>query len=76
MHTIGEDRLLSIAEVATKLGCSKASVYRRVRAGELPASRLGDGLTPFRISERELVDWLEAHRLRSVRQPSNGPDAA
>jgi excisionase family DNA binding protein len=70
MYTIGPDRLLSIAEVATKLGCSKASVYRRVRAGELPASRLGDGLTPFRISERELAGWLEQNRI------TGPPDAA
>jgi excisionase family DNA binding protein len=40
--------LLSPAEVAELLGVHRASVYRRIQAGELPAIRLGsDG--PLRV---------------------------
>jgi excisionase family DNA binding protein len=64
MRTISyaNSRLLSVAEVADRLGLTRGSVYRKVAAGELPATRLGDGLAPLRVSEQDLADWLDAHR--------------
>jgi excisionase family DNA binding protein len=38
---VSADRLLTLADVAAALGCSLATVKRRVRAGELPAFRDG-----------------------------------
>jgi excisionase family DNA binding protein len=52
--------LLSPAEVAELLGVHRASVYRRINSGELPAIRLGeDG--PLRIRSDRLEDWLAAN---------------
>ena len=36
------DQLRTVAETATALCCSRASVYRAVEAGSLPAWRLGE----------------------------------
>ena len=56
-----QPRLLSPAEVAALLGVTRATVYRRINAGELPATRLGeDG--PLRVDAAALEDWLVAHR--------------
>jgi excisionase family DNA binding protein len=57
-------RLLTVAEVAARLGVSKGSVYRYITSNRLPATRLGDGLAPLRVSERELDSWLEDNRTR------------
>jgi excisionase family DNA binding protein len=52
--------LLSPAEVAQILGLHRASVYRRINSGELPAIRLGeDG--PLRVRSDQLEDWLTRH---------------
>jgi excisionase family DNA binding protein len=52
--------LLSPTEVAELLGVHRASVYRRINSGELPAIRLGeDG--PLRIRSDELEAWLAAN---------------
>ena len=65
MRTIhyANDRLLTLTEVALRL-VSKGTVYRRIAAGQLPAHRLGPGLAPFRVSERELSAWLDQNRTR------------
>ena len=51
-------RLLTVAETAERLRCSKVSVYRRIHSGELPALRLGNETGPLRIPEDELERWL------------------
>lgn len=51
-------RLLSITEVAERLGVSRRTVERKIRAGELPALQLGGPRTPIRVDQRELEDWL------------------
>jgi excisionase family DNA binding protein len=49
--------LLSVGEVAERLGVHRATVYRYVHGGELPALRLGeDG--PYRIRSDVLDQWL------------------
>lgn len=37
----GRKALLSVAQVAAEVGISQMSLYRLIRAGELPAVRLG-----------------------------------
>ena len=63
---------LTIADVAERLAISELTVRRRIAPGEIPAVRLSRRRRgAVRIPEDELDAWL-----RSVRQPSNGPDAA
>ncbi len=47
-------RLLKVADVMHRLGCSRATVHRRVADGTLPAVRI-KGLVRFR---REVVDAM------------------
>jgi excisionase family DNA binding protein len=51
-------RLLTIPEVARLLRLTKYSVYRRISAGELHATKLGQHGS-LRISEEELARYLE-----------------
>jgi excisionase family DNA binding protein len=52
-------KLLTVEDVAERLGQSKWTIYRKVASGELPAVRLGSSSrAPLRISERELQAWL------------------
>jgi excisionase family DNA binding protein len=49
--------LLSVGEVAERLGVHRATVYRYVHEGELPALRLGeDG--PLRVRSDVVERWL------------------
>jgi excisionase family DNA binding protein len=61
MHTFN-DKLLTVHEAALRLRCSAPTIYRRIAAGELPATRLGGELAALRISERELDAWLDRNR--------------
>jgi excisionase family DNA binding protein len=55
--------LLSIAEVAGRLGLSSSAVYRLVYAGKIPAHRIGGRL---RFREAEIEAWLESTRIAPV----------
>ena len=57
----GEHRLLTVREVAETMRVSNMTVYRLIRAGELPAIRVGKH---FRIRENELGEYLEAQTVR------------
>ena len=56
-----EHRLLTVREVAGTMRVSNMTVYRLIRAGELPAIRVGKH---FRIRENELADYLESQTVR------------
>ena len=49
-------RLFTVAEVAEVMRVSNMTVYRLIRAGELPALRVGKG---YRIFEADLERFLE-----------------
>jgi excisionase family DNA binding protein len=51
-------RLLTIDEVAERLGLSRHTVERKIAAGEIPALQLGGRHSPIRVDERELEAWL------------------
>ena len=55
------DRLLTVSEVAATMRVSNMTVYRLIRAGELPAIRVGKH---FRIREHELSEYLESQTVR------------
>ena len=45
--------LLSVAQVASEVGISQMSLYRLIRAGELPAVRLGGRIfVPAKVIEQ------------------------
>lgn len=58
---LGEDRLVTVAEVAAHMRVSNMTVYRLIKSGQLPALRVGKN---FRIRGRDLVAYLEASRTR------------
>ena len=57
----GEHRLLTVREVAETMRVSNMTVYRLIRAGELPAIRVGKH---FRIRTQELNAYLESQTVR------------
>ena len=58
-----DHRLLTVREVADLMRVSTMTVYRLIRAGELPAIRVGKH---FRIRETELNGYLDAQTVRST----------
>ncbi len=52
-------KMLTVNQVAARIGQSKWSVYRKVAAGEIPAIRLGAGRSALRVREVELERWLD-----------------
>jgi excisionase family DNA binding protein len=53
-------RLLSPTDVARLLGVCRATAYRRIHSGEIPALRLGE-TGPLRVRSDQLERWLAAH---------------
>ena len=58
MQEIATPSLLTPAEVARRLRQDRATIYRKIRAGVLPAVRLNDGRGALRVPEDELAAWL------------------
>lgn len=54
---LGGDRLYTVAEVAAQMRVSNMTVYRLIKAGELPALRVGKN---YRIRGRDLIAYLDA----------------
>jgi excisionase family DNA binding protein len=50
--------LLTVPEVAMLLRQSRASVYRKIANGTIPAVRLTDEHGPLRVPRAELVQWI------------------
>ena len=71
MGTSQTPSLLSVAEAATILRLSRATTYRLVSAGDLPASRVGGQL---RIDLEQLREYLDDTRLDNLdRAPRFAP---
>jgi excisionase family DNA binding protein len=51
-----DDRLLKVPELCSLLSLSRASVYRLIRAGELPIVRVA-GVIRFR--HKSILKWME-----------------
>lgn len=56
-----EHRLLTVREVADAMRVSTMTVYRQIRAGQIPAIRVGKH---FRIREADLEEYLEVRMVR------------
>ena len=59
--------LLTVAEVADVLRVSNMTVYRLIKAGDIPALRVGKN---YRIRERDLEAYLASGSVRA--DESNG----
>ncbi len=55
--TFGGDRLHTVAEVADHMRVSNMTVYRLIKAGAIPAIRVGKN---YRIRGRDLDAYLDA----------------
>lgn len=55
-------RLLKPAEVAERLGVSRAWLYEAARTGRIPSVRLGDEHGPLRFVAVDLDEWLARAR--------------
>ena len=70
-----EDRLLRASEVQRELGISRATAYRMMTDGTLPAYRFSGRRgrrTMVRVSYKDLHEWREAHKAqpRDLERPS------
>ena len=54
---LGNDRLYTVAEVADHMRVSNMTVYRLIKAGKLPALRVGKN---YRIRGREITRYLDS----------------
>ena len=57
MTTATTDRLLRLAEVRTRCGLSRSTIYRKMREGSFPEP-LKVGVRAVRWREAEIEDWL------------------
>jgi excisionase family DNA binding protein len=55
INALEGDRLLTVDEAAEKIGVHRASIFRWVNDGQLPAIQPGGPGHAVRISERELL---------------------
>lgn len=70
------DRLLRASEVQRELGVSRATAYRLISDGTIPAYRFGGRRgrrAMVRVSYKDLCEWRAAHRIESseAAKPSN-----
>jgi excisionase family DNA binding protein len=67
--------LMTVPEAAARLRVSRATAYRLISRGELPALRLGNGSGPIRVPQSELEAWLDSVQIspaRTLLLPSRG----
>jgi excisionase family DNA binding protein len=57
------DRLLTVVEVASIMRVSNMTVYRLIKAGELPAIRVGKN---YRIRESDVDRYLEQRQVEGA----------
>lgn len=57
-------RLMTAREVAGVLACSHRTATNLITSGKLPAVRLGEGKTAYRVSRDALVDFIQRHATR------------
>ena len=66
-------KLLTVKEVAQRLGQSRFTIYRKIERGELPAVRIGAGVQILNVSGRAAMEG-EGYVIRDgvVIVPKNG----
>jgi excisionase family DNA binding protein len=56
-----EREILTLQETADYLRCSRMTIYRLLRQGEIPAFRIGIGRGGWRFMREPLDNWMEIH---------------
>ncbi len=54
---LGDDRLLTVTEIAEHMRVSSMTVYRLIKGNQLPAIRVGKN---YRIRSKDLQGYLDA----------------
>src|SRR5215204_6225665 len=68
-HNGQSSRLLSPSEVCQELEADRASVYRRLRSGEIPSLKLGNAL---KVRREDLERYMKGHQhLRSLSEENS-----
>jgi excisionase family DNA binding protein len=60
MSSISTERLLTLDEVAARLGLKRRTVLSKIRRGQLPAYQLGGKGSAIRVDPAELERWLQS----------------
>jgi excisionase family DNA binding protein len=58
MQSTTEDKLLTVPEVAERLGIQRERAYEMVKSGDIPSMRLSP--RRIRVSEWALLEWLRS----------------
>lgn len=53
--------LFTTGEVAERLGCTPRTITSLITSGQLPAVRLGEGRTSYRVRPDDLADFISRH---------------
>jgi excisionase family DNA binding protein len=65
-------RLLSPSEVCQELEADRASVYQKLRSGEIPCLKLGNAL---KVRREDLEEYMKGHQhLRSLSEENSFRD--
>jgi len=64
-----EREILTLRETAEYLCCSRMTIYRLLRQGDIPAFRIGIARGAWRFMREPLDNWMES---RTVSPPSGG----
>ncbi len=65
--------LLTVKQVAERLGCCPGTVYLLCAAGKLMHRRVGLGRGRIRVSEEDLAAYLAAAKVEGLAQPRPTP---
>lgn len=61
---VNAPRLMTARDVALVLACSPRTATNLISSGKLPAVRLGQGRTAYRVSRDALADFIQRHATR------------
>ena len=71
-HGVNEEGFLTTEEVLEYLQVNLRTVYRLIKAGKIPAVRVG---RQWRFRKRDIDAWLDSQRPRGARGAATGSEA-
>lgn len=67
------EAMLTVAQIADRLGLCRMTIYRLINAGRLPAVKVGKS---YRISERDFKAYLKGARTNGGSRAGEGSPAS